>query len=467
MPDSGNHRATVSLSQRVGQYGWAPVLILSSTLVVESGQRMALSQAVEGIQAEFGISDVQMSLLPFSMALLGALGAIPIGILSDRVRRTWLLAAAMAIWTVSTGLLALSTTVAALLVLHMILGAVEANAPASISLISDYYPVRSRARMLGLYSAGNLLGALAGLVLGGVVVKYFGWRWAFAMWVPLGLLTITWLWALPEPRRGDRDREFERSLGQRPEAPIGGIVGSAARPPGLDLPAPHKTGHLDYRELSQWAAFRELLGIRSMWFAMLGLGAQGMLLNGLSFWAVEFLRRTHDLDSAMAGVLAGGLALGAAVGVVAGGFIADRLFGRGLINARVWVTGLAAIGAAAVLAPAFASSNLAVTASLLLAGGFLITLPMAPADAILNDVVVSHLRGRAVALRSVVRSIGMVGPVIIGALSSVIGLQAALVVFTPTYAVGGLIVLLALRHYPQELAFVVAESRRERLNSEA
>ncbi|MDZ7785306.1 MAG: hypothetical protein U5K56_20925 [Halioglobus sp.] len=75
---------------------------------------MALSQAVEGIQGEFGISDVQMSLLPFSMALLGALGAIPIGILSDRVRRTWPLAAAMAIWTVATGLLALSTTAAAL-----------------------------------------------------------------------------------------------------------------------------------------------------------------------------------------------------------------------------------------------------------------------------------------------------------------------------------------------------------------
>jgi len=464
MPGSANHRTTASLSRRVGQYGWAPVLILSSTLVVESGQRMALSQAVEGIQGEFGISDVQMSLLPFSMALLGALGAIPIGILSDRVRRTWLLAAAMAIWTVSTGLLALSTTVAALLVLHMILGAVEANAPASISLISDYYPVRSRARMLGLYSAGSLLGALAGLVLGGVVVKYFGWRWAFAMWVPLGLLTITWLWTLPEPQRGDRDREFERSLAQPPEPPGGGMAGSADRPPDLDLPAPHKTGHLDYRDLSQWAAFRELIGIRSMWFAMLGLGTQQMLLNGLSFWAVEFLRRTHDLDSAMAGVLAGGLALGAAVGVVAGGFIADRLFGRGVINARVWVTGLAAIGAAAVLAPAFASSNLAVTASLLLVGGFLITLPMAPADAILNDVVVSHLRGRAVALRSVVRSIGMVGPVIIGALSSIIGLQAALIVFTPTYAVGGLIVLLALRHYPQELAFVVAESRSERLN---
>ena len=464
MSGSVNRRVNSSLAQRAGQYGWAPVLILSSTLVVESGQRMALSQAVEGIQGEFGISDVQMSLLPFSMALLGALGAIPIGILSDRVRRTWLLAAAMAIWTVATGLLALSTTVAALLVLHMILGAVEANAPASISLISDYYPVRSRARMLGLYSAGSLLGALAGLVLGGVVVKYFGWRWAFAMWVPLGLLTVAWLWTLPEPRRGDRDREFERSLTERPEPPSDGVGGPAHRPRDLALPAPRKTGHLDYAGLSQWAAFRELIGIRSMWFAMLGLGTQQMLLNGLSFWAVEFLRRTHDLDSAMAGVLAGGLALGAAVGVVAGGFIADRMFGRGVINARVWVTGLAAIGAAAVLAPAFASSNLAVTASLMLVGGFLITLPMAPADAILNDVVVSHLRGRAVALRSVVRSIGMVGPVIIGALSSIIGLQAALIVFTPTYAVGGLIVLLALRHYPQELAFVVAESRRERLS---
>lgn len=456
---------TAPFSQRVAEYGWMPLLALASTQVLESGQRMALSQAVEGIQGEFGISDTLIGFLPFSVAFVGALGSIPIGILSDRMRRTWLLSAAMLIWSVATGFMALSTAVAVLFVLQMILGAVEANAPAAVSLISDYYPVRKRAQMLGLYSAGGLVGALLGLLLGGIVVEYYGWRWALAIWAPFGLAVVAWLWVLPEPQRGDRDRDFQREL----DADSSGIGSSGINiehrfSKRLALPPPHRVGHLDYARLTQWQAFRELIGIRSLWFAIVGLGASQMLLQGLAFWAVEYFRRAHGLESAAAGALAGGLALGAAAGVIAGGFIADRLFDRGLLSARVWVTGLSAIGAAIVLVPAFASTSLWVTAVLLIFGGFLITVPMAPADAMLNDVVVSQLRGRALALRSVVRSVGMVGPVIIGALSSTIGLQAALVIFTPTYAIGGLIVLMGLRYYPRELSFVVAESRRERLN---
>lgn len=456
--------------ERATEYGWMPLLALASTQMLESGERMVLAQAVEGIQGEFGISDVLIGFLPFSMAFVGALGSIPIGILSDRMRRTWLLMAAMLIWTVAIGFMALTTSIAMLLVLRMILGAVEANAPAAVSLISDYYPVRTRARMLGLYSAGGLIGALFGLMLGGLAVKFFGWRWAFAMWVPAGLAVVIWLWTLPEPRRGDRDRDFERDLETRREqreqrSVDSGGASEAFENREIELPAPHRVGNLDYAQLTQRQAFRELIRIRSLWFAIIGLGMAQMLLQGLSFWAVEFFRRAHDLGSAAAGGLAGGLALGAAAGVIGGGFIADRLFDRGLITARVWVTGLSAVGAAVVMVPAFASPSLLVTALLMILGGFLITMPMAPSDAMLNDVVVSQLRGRALTLRSVVRSVGMVGPVIIGALSNAIGLQAALVVFTPTYAVGGLIVLVGLRYYPQELSFVVAESRRERVNN--
>ena len=40
-----------------------------------------------------------------------------------------------------------------------------------------------------------------------------------------------------------------------------------------------------------------------------------------------------------------------------------------------------------------------------------------------------------------------------------IGLRAAIVVVTPVYAVGGLAMLAAARHYPSDVAFVVAEGR--------
>ncbi|MDZ7785307.1 MAG: hypothetical protein U5K56_20930 [Halioglobus sp.] len=178
-------------------------------------------------------------------------------------------------------------------------------------------------------------------------------RCAFAMWVPLGLLTIAWLWALPAAATRRRRPGIRAvSLAQGPGPPGGGIAGAADRPPALDLPAPHKTGHLDDRGLSQWAAFRELVGIRSMRFAMLGLGTQQTLSNGLSFLAGGNSCVAPTISIRRWPACWRGLALGAAVGVVAGGFIADRVFGRGVIDARVWVTGLAAIGAAAVLAPA-------------------------------------------------------------------------------------------------------------------
>jgi hypothetical protein len=65
-------------------------------------------------------------------------------------------------------------------------------------------------------------------------------------------------------------------------------------------------------------------------------------------------------------------------------------------------------------------------------------------------------------VRSVVRALSSAGPLIIGLLSSAIGLRAALVVFSPIYAIGGVVMLAALRHYPHDVAFVVAESRRRR-----
>jgi len=130
------------------------------------------------------------------------------------------------------------------------------------------------------------------------------------------------------------------------------------------------------------------------------------------------------------------------------------------VNARIYVAVVSSIVATIVFVPAFASSSLAVTLPLFLIGGFFLTLPVAPADALLTDVVVAPLRGRAAALRSIVRSIGGIAPLVIGGLKGAFGLQTALAAFTPIYAVGGLIMWFAARTYPADLAFVAAESRR-------
>jgi MFS family permease len=163
------------------------------------------------------------------------------------------------------------------------------------------------------------------------------------------------------------------------------------------------------------------------------------------------------------------LGLGSVFGIIGGGFIADRYLRRGHLNARVYVVALGSIAATAVLMPAFASTSLAVASPLMFFGGALLTLPVAPTEALFSDVVVAQLRGRAATIRSIVRGLSYGGPAIIGLLSAQFisggasradGLRYAIVCLCPIYAIGGVIMLLAARTYPADVAFVVAESRR-------
>lgn len=437
------------------RYGWAPLVALAVTTALESGERQSLSQAVHGIQHEFHVGDAALGFLPFAMAIVGVLGAFPIGILADRARRTFLLAGAVVVWTVCMGANALAGTYALLFVGRIGVGAVEANGPAAVSLLSDYYPVRDRARVMGLYQSGALVGAILGLVVGGVAVGVGGWRWAFAMWIPFGIAGAIYLARQPEPVRGDQDAAFHDELG----TPVD-TVDLATMP--LVLPPPRREGTLDYQNCTQREVGRELLRIPSMWFGVLALTISQLLLNGLQFWGVEYFKRVHHLGAAAAGGVTALLGLGSVFGILGGGFLADRLLARGVVNARVHVVAYGSIAATLVLAPAFASTWLAVTAPLLFLGGLFLTLPVAPAEALVSDVVVAELRGRAATVRSAVRALSAVGPLLIGVLADAIGLRGALVAMTPLYAIGGVIMLGAARHYPADVAFVVAESRRVR-----
>jgi sugar phosphate permease len=228
----------------------------------------------------------------------------------------------------------------------------------------------------------------------------------------------------------------------------------------FELPEPTRVGTVDYASCDWRTAYREIFKIRSMWYGVVGITVSQGLLAGLGFWAVPYFKEVHGLSASAAGGYVVVFGLGAAAGVVSGGFVADRRLKRGVVNARNNVVVASSIFATIAFLPAFASTSLAVTLPLFLVGGIFLTLPIAPADALLTDVVVSPLRGRAAALRSVVRSAAGIMPLVIGALTEVTDLRIALLLVTPVYAVGGLVMLGAARTYPADLAFVVAESHR-------
>jgi len=381
-----------------------------------------------------------------------------------------------ALWAFAMGAGALAGTVAVLFTARLITGAAEGTPPVAISLLSDYFPVRRRSEAMGVYQAGAVLGAFIGLLGGGIAVQLGGWRWAFWIWVPIGLLVAIFYLFVHEPVRGHQDARFEAELAQAVKSgePANALTApeaaSLASGGVLKLPEPRPGPPPPGSDASLKEALRFLMRIPSMWFGTLSLTVSQLLLYGLSFWGVAYFERVHHLGPALAGTLVTVLGAGSAVGVLAGGFLSDRLLRHGHVNARVYVVAYGSIGASLVLAPSFATTNLWLGAPLIFLGGIMLTVPIAPAEALLTDVVPPDLRGRGAMVRQVVRTASYAGPYLIGVvsvaiasradgLSSTVGLHWAIVSVCPLYALGGLIMLLALRHYPRDIAYVVANAR--------
>src|SRR5699024_4245532 len=92
--------------------------------------------------------------------------------------------------------------------------------PASLAVLATSFPPgRARARAFGIWSAVNALGGALGVVLGGVVTAYAGWRWVMLLNVPVALGAIALAWrAIPRDTRSRR--------GARPDV-LGGVLATA------------------------------------------------------------------------------------------------------------------------------------------------------------------------------------------------------------------------------------------------
>ena len=58
------------------------------------------------------------------------------------------------------------------------------------AVIADLYPREQRGRAYGFTSVGWTMGAVIGIVLGGLIVTYVSWRWIFWINVPVGVAAL-------------------------------------------------------------------------------------------------------------------------------------------------------------------------------------------------------------------------------------------------------------------------------------
>ncbi|HEY1892837.1 MAG TPA: MFS transporter [Steroidobacteraceae bacterium] len=304
---------------------WLLVIVLF--LVSSSGaiDRAIIAILLEPIKLEFHVSDTALGLLSgVAFGTLYAILGVPLGRYADRGDRRLLITASIGLWSILTTACGWVGSFLQLFLLRIGVGIGEAGGtgPPVMSLIADYFPPERRAKAIGFVQMSMLTGAVLGLMVGGYVAQYFGWRTTMIVSGLPGLVLAAIAWfALREPRA---------------------LAG---------YPVPHAAdeGLMD--------ALRALIRKPTFVNATLAFTVFNALANGpLTFDAAYVIRDLH-VGIADSGFIAGLVDLVTVVaGSMIGGVLADRLSKRNI----TWLCKLPGYGMLMIF-PFYAASHLVPT----------------------------------------------------------------------------------------------------------
>ena len=259
--------------------------------------RQIVNILAEPIRLELGLSDTQIGLMTgLAFALFYTILGLPIARFSDRptTHRPKLIAAALATWSAMTALCGMAQNFVQLLLARIGVGIGEAGCtPPAHSLIADMVEPKKRSSALAFYALGIPVGTLLGMMIGGLLADFVGWRRAFfIVGVPGVLLAIVVAWVLKEPRRHLTQAQAASNAQQT--MPLGQAV-------------------------------RSVMGSRAFVLLLVAGSAAAFLAYGKTTWTTIFFQRTHGLTPGEVGFWFG-VVNGAAgiAGTFLGGWLADR-----------------------------------------------------------------------------------------------------------------------------------------------
>ncbi len=362
-----------------------------------------------------------MSFMVSYMFMAPIFGALP-------VRRWRIVAVSAALWSLATGGCGLATTFGALLFRRALVGVGEAGyGPIAPTIIADYYPVRKRTQVLAWFYAAIPVGSALGFILAGVVSQYWGWRMAFLVAVPPGLLLAGIAWFMKDPK-------------------VGGVDAAA----GGANAVPEK-------KMSQFAAYKSLLRNPSYVLCTLGMAAMTFAIGGLGFWIPDYVHSVRgQANLASVNMTFGVILVVSGLGAtLLGGWLADYLRNR-LRGSYFLVSAIAMLlGFPCIIAMQYAPFPLAWVFAFLAC--FFLFFNTGPTNAILINVTKPSIRPAAMALNILVtHALGdVISPLVIGAVTDATGsMDTAFTLVSVTMLIGGVLWLIGIPFLARDTAKV-------------
>ena len=206
----------------VGDYGFLMFLTLLN--VMNFVDRQLLASFANWIVPDLGLTNTEFGLLTgLIFIFFYSVAGVFMGVLADRVNRTRLIAAGLALWSALTALSGMAKGFVSLAIPRLFIGIGESiMTPTAMSLLADRFPSSRLGFASGVYYMGVPIGVAASLFVVAYLEPLLGWRGCFYALGGLGLVLAAIMFFMKEtPRKHETEalakKEAEKA-GQSGEA---------------------------------------------------------------------------------------------------------------------------------------------------------------------------------------------------------------------------------------------------------
>ncbi|MFL6721954.1 MAG: MFS transporter [Sphingomonas sp.] len=166
-------------------------LLLAAMVLLNYVDRGAVGIAAPKLKDELMLSAAAFGVVVSAFSWIYAPAQFAVGWLSDRFCVYRMIAAGLALWALATLLTGFANGFAMLVALRVMLGVGEGVAfPSASKIIARHVTAERRGLANSALAVSLAWGPAVGILAGGLILRYFGWRPIF---ITFGLITLLWL----------------------------------------------------------------------------------------------------------------------------------------------------------------------------------------------------------------------------------------------------------------------------------